>query len=63
MTPENRKRLRSGADAAEKGIAKRNKAILDVHNDGEPLRAIAKEVRLSWSGVRKIINQEKGATP
>lgn len=63
VTPEMSRRLVTDAEAARKAVEKRNKTILDAHNDGEPLRAIAIKVGMSWSGVRKIINQEKGATP
>jgi hypothetical protein len=54
-------KLKSGAAAADKGIEKRNAAIMEAHRAGESLRAIAHEVGMSWSGVRKIINQDKGA--
>lgn len=56
-----KKQLNAGRKAAEAGIEKRNQAILKAHHDKIPLRKIADEVGLSWSGVRKIINNEKGA--
>lgn len=46
-------------EAAAKAIAERNQAIRDAYRDGSSLREIAAKVGLSWSGVRKIINQEK----
>lgn len=49
MSPEVEKRLRAGSPT------ERNKAIVDAHNEGCSLRAIAKVVGLTHAGVRKII--------
>jgi DNA-binding CsgD family transcriptional regulator len=57
MTPATRKRLKAAS------ITERNKAICDARNEGASLREIAVIVGLTHAGVRKIINQSKGATP
>lgn len=63
VTPEMAAKLEEAAEAVAAAIEQRKQAILEAHRDGEPLRQIADRVGMSWSGVRKIINQETGATP
>lgn len=46
-------------EAAAKAINDRNQAIRDAYRDGSTLREIAVKVGMSWSGVRKIIQQEE----
>jgi len=55
MTPATRKRLKAAS------VEERNKAICDAHAEGASLREIAAVVGLTHAGVRKIINQSKGA--
>jgi hypothetical protein len=57
MTPATRKRLLAAS------VTERNKAICDARDEGASLREIAVVVGLTHAGVRKIINQSKGATP
>jgi DNA-binding NarL/FixJ family response regulator len=57
MTPATRKRLHAAS------VTERNKAICDASDEGASLREIAVIVGLTHAGVRKIINQTKGATP
>jgi hypothetical protein len=55
VTPEMSDRL----EAAAKAIEERNEAIREAYRQGNSLRDIATKVGMSWSGVRKIINQEE----
>lgn len=50
-------------EAAAKAIEERNQAIRDAYKDGSSLRVIADKVGMSWSGVRKIVNQNKEPKP
>jgi DNA-binding NarL/FixJ family response regulator len=56
MTPATRERLHAAS------ITERNRAICDARNEGASLREIAAVVGLTHAGVRKIINNQKGAT-
>jgi DNA-binding NarL/FixJ family response regulator len=56
MTPAIRKRLQAAS------ITERNRAICDAHAEGASLREIAAVVGMTHAGVRKIINQSKGAS-
>lgn len=43
-------------------MAERNRAIVDAHNDGATLRAIATILGMTHGGVRKIIQNYKEGT-
>lgn len=58
VTPEMSEKLAAAKDAYAEQKRIRDELILEAHRAGDSLRDIAAKVGLSFSGVRKIINQE-----
>ena len=60
LSPSRRRRIERAARKVDDGLLERNTEIVEAAAEGATLREIADAARLSFAGVKKIIDREKG---